>query len=372
MDVKTQLGWHWLKNIRQEDNKMSTDILVSFDSTGSMSPVIHVVRQRVKETISKLFSTIPDLRIGLIAHGDYCDEPRAYFQQDFTTDENALIRFVNTVPNTHGGDSDEFYEYVFHRASQLNWRADRRLFIFIADALPHRVGYSYNYKTYSLDWRTEVKNLSSMGVSIYSVEALGNRNAREFYQPIADMTNGRMVELNQFSDVVETITAISYHNLGTKLEEYKEELVSGYKMNRNLAHVFEKLGISKHSTFIPSEVSGLIPVEPYRFQVLLVDENCDIKGFVIKSGATFKKGKGFYQFTKREMVQENKEVVLVNKRTGDMFTGDAAREMIGLPRGQRGNVSPRMLESYDVYIQSTSANRKLIGGTKFLYETTYE
>lgn len=48
------------------------------------------------------------------------------------------------------------------------------------------------------------------------------------------------------------------------------------------------------------------------------------------------------------------------------------REQLGIPFGTRGKVRPlqipEIMEKYDVYIQSTSVNRKLDPGTKFLYE----
>lgn len=68
------------------------------------------------------------------------------------------------------------------------------------------------------------------------------------------------------------------------------------------------------------------------------------------------------------MVQEHKEVILRNKRTGDMFTGAEARNFVGLPFGERGKIRPKLFDDYEVYIQSTSYNRKLIPNTKFLYE----
>jgi hypothetical protein len=55
-------------------------------------------------------------------------------------------------------------------------------------------------------------------------------------------------------------------------------------------------------------------------------------------------------------------------KTGDLFAGDAAREMLGLPAGLSVRIKPSNLEQYVVCVQSTSANRKLIGGTRFLYE----
>lgn len=82
----------------------------------------------------------------------------------------------------------------------------------------------------------------------------------------------------------------------------------------------------------------------------------------------FQKGRGFYEFTKTETIQESKEVVLVDRLTGDMFTGGAARRMIGAPPGERVRIKPTTLKKYRIFVQSTSYNRRLVGGTNFLYE----
>jgi len=347
---------------------MSTDVVLWFDTTGSMSPVIHSVRRHVRETIDRLFDTIPDLRLAVVAQGDYCDKDLAISLEHFTNNKDDLIRFLNWVPNTNGGDSDECYEAVLHGLHKMDWRADNRAVIFIADALPHEVGYRYGSIVNHLDWRDEARRLSELAVHIYAVEALGNRNEHRFYQPLADMTNGRKLDLNQFTDAVETIIAISYHSTGdkSKLDDYKTELETSFKMNRNLAMLFNRLGGYRVS--FESDKSGLVPVPPYRFQMVHVDRISDIKGFVESIGASFKKGRGFYQFTKSEMVQEHKEVILRNKATGDMFTGAEARNFIGLPFGERGQIRPKLFDEYEVYIQSTSVNRKLVPNTKFLYE----
>lgn len=348
---------------------MSTDIVISFDTTGSMSPCIAEVRRRVRETVDRLFDTIPDLRMGIVAHGDYCDGSLCISKIDLTDNRRDLIGFLNAVPNTHGGDSDECYELVLKYINGFYWSADNRALVMIADALPHEVGYRYINIHNELDWREEAKKLAEKKVAIYAVEALGNRNERAFYEPLAYLTNGRKLDLNQFSDAVETLIAISYHRADdtlSTLDAYKSELESSFKMNRNLASVFSKLG--SKVVEIKSDSSGLIPVPPYRFQMLHVDYPRDIRSFVENTGATFRKGRGFYQFTKSEMVQEHKEVILRNKLTGDMFTGAEARNFIGLPFGSRGQLRPKLFDDYEVYIQSTSVNRKLMPNTKFLYE----
>jgi hypothetical protein len=102
--------------------------------------------------------------------------------------------------------------------------------------------------------------------------------------------------------------------------------------------------------------------------VLEVDKNAPIKTFVLENGLTFKTGRGFYEFTKTETIQGYKEIILMDRATGDLFEGEKAREMLGLPIGETARIQPSALEKYLVFVQSTSANRKLMGGTRFLYE----
>lgn len=99
-----------------------------------------------------------------------------------------------------------------------------------------------------------------------------------------------------------------------------------------------------------------------------VDNDISIKAFVLENGLTFKTGRGFYEFTKTETIQGKKEIVLMDRSTGDLFEGEAAREMLGLPMGATVRIKPSSLEKYIVFVQSTSANRKLVGSTRFLYE----
>jgi len=55
-----------------------------------------------------------------------------------------------------------------------------------------------------------------------------------------------------------------------------------------------------------------------------------------------------------------------------MFNGDKAREIAGIPVGETARVSPENLSDYNVFVQSTSYNRVLKAGTKFLYEVPEE
>jgi hypothetical protein len=49
----------------------------------------------------------------------------------------------------------------------------------------------------------------------------------------------------------------------------------------------------------------------------------------LKQGVEFKKGRGFYEFNKPETVQHYKEIVIMDKTSGDMFEGSYARTLLG-------------------------------------------
>jgi len=66
------------------------------------------------------------------------------------------------------------------------------------------------------------------------------------------------------------------------------------------------------------------------FQVLHVGQKCSIKDYVQRNSLIFKAGRGFYEFTKPEIISAKKEVVLLDKNTGDMFTGQRKEQQVEL------------------------------------------
>lgn len=143
------------------------DMVIAFDTTGSMANYIGAVKEHVKELVPKLFKQNPDLRIGVVAFGDYCDMPskdefgKAYQVCELTDNENELIEFITNAHRTNGGDSDEFYELVIKKiVEETDWReGSTKAVLLIADANPHRVGYSYSDRVVNnqIDWRKEAK-----------------------------------------------------------------------------------------------------------------------------------------------------------------------------------------------------------------------
>jgi hypothetical protein len=91
-----------------------------------------------------------------------------------------------------------------------------------------------------------------------------------------------------------------------------------------------------------------------------------LQDFVESRGLIFRKGYSFYQLTKPETVQNHKEVLLREIATGAIYGGRDARSILGLPDHDT-KVKPADFSDWDIFVQSTSNNRKLVVGTNLLY-----
>ena len=147
--------------------KGKLDMVIAFDTTGSMAAYIDDVRHQVAEMIPRIFKDNEDLRLGIVAFGDYCDMVNrdsfgdAYQCIPLTDNENDIIKFVKESKDTSGGDGDEFYEMVLKKIiDESPWREDSsKAILLIADADPHEVGYTYRDYVVGnqIDWRIEAK-----------------------------------------------------------------------------------------------------------------------------------------------------------------------------------------------------------------------
>jgi hypothetical protein len=401
------------------------DICFAFDTTGSMSGCISQVKQNIQKIVKDLFKGVPNVRISLVAFEDY-NFSYIWKAIDFTNDEGALIHFMTHLNDAHcikgrdigftgvsGEGMEECYEYVLHKIPSLNWSSESmRSLIMIGDAPPHTPSHAYQ----NLDWNVELGKVRDKGINIYSVHCLswGNEpKVKHFFKTIAKETNGYHLYLDQFTMIPAMMMAICYKQMGSeRLEIYQNELkVSSAGVTHGMRQVFdimlgrkttEQIEEENEARFDYSRSSGssvniitntsrgrvgkkatstglenlaetdfvLKPSPPSRFQVLDVSNDEDIMTFSANNGLTFQRGKGFYHFTKPELIQKNKEIVLREKSTGDFFEGNMCRKMLNLiTYDETKRIKPTDFPQYDIFIQSTSLNRKLMGGSQFLYDT---
>ena len=189
------------------------DMVIAFDTTGSMAQYIGAVRKEVSELIPQLFKDNEDLRLGIVAFGDYCDMNNA---QDFgdafqciapTANENALIEFVINSKDTSGGDGPEFYELVIKKiVEETQWReGSTRTILLIADAVPHEVGYSYGniINGSQIDWRIEAKKAADNKIKIDTVTITD----APWFRELSAMTNGVSVPFHTGYKTAELVRA---------------------------------------------------------------------------------------------------------------------------------------------------------------------
>lgn len=336
------------------------DIIFSFDDTGSMAACRRIVRDYIDKMSADLLVKFKNLRVGIMIHGDYSDPvPDPCVELDFTKDWVSIKRFLEEKRNFQGGDAPECYEYVLHKAQSMTWRLNsNKILVLIGDDIPHPKTYPLNRMR--LDWEEEALKLKNQGVQIISVQARNCSYANSFYQTAASITSGYHLRLTQFSQIADMLSAICYKG-NNQLEQFrlsKAESLSSPTFKKNLDILDGKE--------VSISASGLTD-----FQMFDIPHDVSIKQFVVSLGLEFSPGRGYYEFTKRETVQNYKKVVVQDRETEIFYPDAAGRDMLKLPRSGTVKIHPRDYDNkYRFFIQSTSYNRILKKGTTFLYDVT--
>lgn len=192
------------------------DMVIAFDTTGSMYHYIEAVKKYVIDLIPKLFAANPKLKVSIVAFGDYCDMHSksdfgdAYQVIDLTDNENKLIKFVKKAINTSGGDRDEFYELVLKKIiEETSWReGSTKSVLLIADANPHGIGYSFGdiIINNQINWREEAKKAAAKGIKIDTMQCGSSR----WYKELSKITNGINLPFKTDSKTSQVIEAASY------------------------------------------------------------------------------------------------------------------------------------------------------------------
>jgi hypothetical protein len=115
-------------------------------------------------------------------------------------------------------------------------------------------------------------------------------------------------------------------------------------------------------------VRTLVPLAGSEYDLIHVTQDTPIKEWVEECGHTYRIGRAFYELTKTETIQRDKQVAVLEVATGRVYTGPQARDIIGL-QDVNVRVKPDANKDYKIFVQSKSVNRKLIAHTKLLVLT---
>ncbi|EFA83149.1 hypothetical protein PPL_03939 [Heterostelium album PN500] len=206
------------------DTAVSSDveIVFVFDTTGSMSSIIANVKSQVEATITRLTKDIPNIKIGIMGLGDFCDGQNVLKTLDLTDDKTKLINFIKKVPMTGGGDAPEAYEFALYMANSLSWSAHTsKALVMIGDEGPHPPSTT----DLKINWIQQADDLAAKGVKIYGIRAKCSQPA--FYNEIAERTGGIAIDFDRFNLITEMFMAICYRETSArKFQAFQNEVFS--------------------------------------------------------------------------------------------------------------------------------------------------
>lgn len=115
-----------------------------------------------------------------------------------------------------------------------------------------------------------------------------------------------------------------------------------------------------------SNVQAATKLGPGQFRLIDVSYASPIAEYIEdRLHRPYRIGEAYYELTKKETIQPQKNVALYDRKNHSVFTGRTARNLLGLP-GYDVKVDPVNVSEYAIFVQSTSVNRKLLPGTRVL------
>jgi hypothetical protein len=163
--------------------------------------------------------------------------------------------------------------------------------------------------------------------------------------------------------VWDTESRSGVEEVGAQLREVSDLLMSGRAQG---VHGYNRRagGLFQLRDFSAAEVqASLTPMALGEYVFLNVTERQQIRDLVKSAAGSYQRGRAFYQFMKRETIQDDKEIAV--ELGGRVYSGAIARSLLGLP-DYEVKVSPDHKAGCTIFVQSNSFNRTMIPGTRLL------
>lgn len=170
-------------------------------------------------------------------------------------------------------------------------------------------------------------------------------------------------ELNNIT-IWEVNAAGAIDVVGTKVQNATEKFFQARAVGtRGLTNLFEL-----NTNLSPQKVVGnLEQLDPKKYMIINVRKDKEVIQPTVESWTQkpYVVGSSYYQLTKKETIQAKKNILVKHKRTGKVYEGNKARELVGLPNHEV-KCAPSNTSDYCIFVQSTSTNRHLVGGTELI------
>jgi len=206
--------------------------------------------------VGHLLEDIPTIRIGITAHGDYCDEGTyVTLHHNFGHSKHSIETFVNEVQRTSGGDFEECYELVLQEVqTKYSWsKGFSKALVMIGDAIPH------DKNPTDIFWREEAQALADMGVKIYAVQCGKNNNqpANKFWKELAELGQGSHLNLKDFNQLREVFMGLCYREATEVQYQQQAEVIEGLTLEEEEAQLLLPEEITSEERITDDEILSI-------------------------------------------------------------------------------------------------------------------
>jgi len=199
--------------VTPQGDKKPLDLILAFDTTGSMRPWIQNVREKIEYLSEGLFKLM-DIRISLIGVGDHCDGQFMLQIHDFTHSLDDMKKAVHDIRNTSGGDYPEAFECLFKKLNERSKFDRPAVLVLITDSVPHGMsGEGDAGCPDNVDAREELKTLMTKLRSFYLVNC-GNHEASIRIQKTMVKSENYFLQLTDFRRLTNLVMAVCMDEVG--------------------------------------------------------------------------------------------------------------------------------------------------------------
>jgi hypothetical protein len=332
---------------------------ISRDHSGSMGHIAHAAAKDYNQTVEALKQTSLAEGIETIfsvvrcGDGRYSRVTREIVNQNiYTTPILPAGQYIAQAPGTPLFDSIGELINIFEASPDINNKEVSFLIMAITD------GEENDSKKWSRTLINKIKQLQSTDRWTFVF-----RVPRGYKNSLVGLGihEGNILEWDQSSKGVEQSTVTT--------SQAFSNFYAGRKTGQTSTRSFYTTNLTEVD--INQIKANLIDVSN---QVTFWDITVDYDGFQIRdfcehmTGQKMLKGAAFYRLDKKEReVQDHKQIALRNKDTGAVYIGPAARDLLGLPHYGMISLAPGDNGDYDIFVQSTSVNRKCSVGSEIMY-----
>ncbi|HEV2046723.1 MAG TPA: hypothetical protein VGQ95_09010 [Chthoniobacterales bacterium] len=173
----------------------------------------------IKEMVRRLTELGP-FKLRWAAYRDYCDGSDLFQSSDWHDSADPLLRFIDRVSCTGGGDFEEAVEYALKCAVE---EPIATRIILIGDAPPHP----------ERDFREQATQLGKLGRPVFAFVVGEHAETQEAFAEIARLSGGKSTALRSANDLLDVVVLTVAHEMGGAeevqqyLQKYSGQLGQG-------------------------------------------------------------------------------------------------------------------------------------------------